>query len=80
MPNCSLYKNGVQAALNAGKYNPAKYAACQLKKTLSSVKSSGLGKGGRRTRRASRRASTRRASSRSRRASRTRRGSSRRRL
>lgn len=68
MPNCSLYKNGVQAALNAGKYNPANFAACQLKKTLSGVKSSGLGKGGRRTRRASRRASTRRAS-RSRRAS-----------
>jgi len=77
MPNCSLYKNGVQAALNAGKYNPANFAACQLKKTLAGVKSSGLGKGGRRTRRASRRASSRRASTR--RAS-SRRASTRRRL
>jgi hypothetical protein len=73
MPNCSLYKNGVQAALNAGKYNPANAAACKLRQTLAGVKSHGLGKGGRRTRR------TRRASSRTRRASsRTRRDSSRR--
>ena len=69
MPNCSLYKNGVQAALNAGKYNPANAAACKLRQTLAGVKSHGLGKGGRRTRRASRRASSRRGSSRTRRAS-----------
>lgn len=55
MPNCSLYKNGVQAALNAGKFNPANSAACKLKQTLAHVKSSGLGKGGYRVTRVTRR-------------------------
>lgn len=56
MPNCSLYKNGVQAALNAGKFNPANSAACKLKQTLAHVKSSGLGKGGYRVTRRGRKA------------------------
>jgi len=62
MPNCSLYKNGVNAALKAGTYKPANYAACKLKQVTGSAKSSGYGQGGRRTRKArsSRRSSTRR--------------------
>ena len=65
MPNCSLYNNGVQKALNAGVYKPANAASCALKKTLAGAKSSGLGRGGsRKTRRArsNKRRSTRRAS------------------
>ena len=59
-PNCSLYNNGIQKALNAGVYNPAHMSACRLKQTLAGAKSSGLGKGGRRSTRRSARRSSRR--------------------
>jgi hypothetical protein len=67
MPNCSIYKNGVNAALKAGTYKPANYAACKLKQVTGSAKSSGYGQGGRRTLKASRksrRSSSRRSSTR----------------
>ena len=62
MPNCSLYKNGVTKAMEAGVYKPENVASCRIKAIQGSTKSSGLGKGGRRTRRArsSKRRSTRR--------------------
>jgi hypothetical protein len=54
MPNCKLYKNGVQAAINAGVYNPANLASCKIQQIKSGAKSSGLGKGGRRSTRRNR--------------------------
>jgi hypothetical protein len=54
MPNCTIYKNGVNAALKAGVYKPANYAACRLKQVTGAAHSSGYGHGGRRTRKASR--------------------------
>jgi len=55
MVNCALYTNGVKKAINAGVYNPTDFATCQIKRIGSSTKSHGLGKGGRRTLRSTRR-------------------------